>query len=75
MDDIVNVGVLVKDLVEGHLVGQIGLVELGAAAAEELDAVEGDLGRVVETVDNDDIVAILKQGEGGEGADVARSTA
>lgn len=75
VDDGVDGGVLLEDLVEGLLVGNVDLVEVGTAAAEQLDAVEGDLGRVVEVVDNDDIVTVLKEGEGGEGADVAGTTA
>src|SRR5699024_3480513 len=74
VDDAVNGGVLGKDLVEAFLVGHVDLVEVWAAAAEELDAVEGNLGRVVEVVDNDDIVAMLEEGEGGEGTNVAGAT-
>ncbi|KAJ6444934.1 LOW QUALITY PROTEIN: putative quinone oxidoreductase [Purpureocillium lavendulum] len=74
VDDAVDGGVLGKDLVEALLVGDVDLVEGGPATAEKLDAVEGDLGRVVEAVDNDDIVAVLEEGEAREGANVAGAT-
>lgn len=75
MDDAVNVGVGLKHLVEALLVGDIELNELGLLASDELDTVQG-LGRgVVQVVGHDDLVAGLKQGEGGERANVARATA
>lgn len=70
MDDIVNVGVLVKDLVEGGFVCDVDVVEGGALAADELDAV-ADFGvGVVEVVDNDDLVVGLEKGQGCEGANI-----
>ena len=74
MNDAVNLGVFGKDIGQTTLVGQVDLVEERAASAEELDAIEGDLGGIVETVDNDDIVAVLEEGEGGERANVAGAT-
>jgi hypothetical protein len=74
VDDIVNVGVVGKDLFESLLVGNVGVVEDGSLAADGLDAVEDLLGRVVEVVDNDDLVVGLEQGEGCEAADVSGST-
>jgi hypothetical protein len=47
MDDIVDVWVLFKDLVERSLVCDIALVERRSLAADELDAVYDFLGRVV----------------------------
>lgn len=70
----VNLWVLRKDLIEGLLVGDIGGVEMRAATADGLDAVDGHLGGVVEVIDNDYIVAMLQQSEGGEGTDVAGSS-
>ncbi|KND92431.1 putative quinone oxidoreductase [Tolypocladium ophioglossoides CBS 100239] len=74
VNDAVNCRVLGKHVVKGLFVGHVDLVKVGPAAAEQLDAVDGDLGRVVEADDNDDIVAVLEQREGGEGANVARAT-
>lgn len=75
MNDTVNSWVLLEDLVESLLVGDICLVELGPLAANELDTVEGDLGGVVEVIDNYDLVAILEEGKRSEGANVTGSTA
>lgn len=75
MDNAVDIGVRLEDLVEASLVGDINLVEGRALLGDQLDAVQNDLGRVVETVDDDDLVAVLEEGHGGEGADVAGATA
>lgn len=74
MDDGVNVGVGLEDLVKGRGVGDIELGELGLLAGDELDATEGLIGGVEEVVGDDDLVAGLEEGEGGEGADVAGAT-
>ena len=74
MDNTVNVGVGLEHLVEAILHGDIELVELGLLAADELNAVDDLLGRVVQVVDDDDLVASLEESEGGERANVARST-
>lgn len=75
MDDAVDGRVLLEDGVERRLVRHVGLVEEGPLAAEELDAVEGHDGRVVQAVDDDHVVAVLEEGERREGADVAGSSA
>lgn len=75
MDDTIDFGVLLEDLVEGLLVRDVDLVELWSLAGDELNAVESHLGRVVEVIDNHHLVAILKQGKRGERADVASTTA
>lgn len=66
MDDTIDLGVLFKDLVQGGLVRDVHLVELWSLAADELNAVEGHLGRVVEVIDNHHLVAVLEKGKGGE---------
>lgn len=63
MNDAVNGRVLGEDIVNGLLVGDVDLVEVRAAATEQLDSVEGHFGRVVQAVDNDDVVAVLEEGE------------
>lgn len=73
VDHAVDVGVGCEDLIQTFLVGDIDLVELGSFLAQQLDAVDGDLGGIVETVDDDDLVAMVEQGEGGERANVARA--
>lgn len=62
LDDAVNGGVLLEDLVEGGLVGDVGLVEDRALPADQLHAVEGDLGGVVEAVDDDNIISVFEEG-------------
>lgn len=74
MDDTVNVGVGFENLVEGSLVGDVELRKLGLLARDQLNAVQSLRRGVVEVVSNDDLVASLKQGEGGEGANVAGAT-
>lgn len=74
MDHGVDGRVLLEDLAQRLLVGDVDLVELGAAAADELDAVERDLGRIVEVIDYDDIVAVLEKRQRRERANVAGAT-
>lgn len=74
MDDAVNVGVGLEDTVEASLVGDIELSELGLLTADQLNALESLSGGVVEVVSDDDLVASLEESEGGERANVARST-
>lgn len=45
-----------------------------ALAANQLDAIESDFGRVVEIVDDDNVIASFEKGQRCEGADVARAT-
>lgn len=75
VDNAVDIGVRLEDLVEASLVGDINLVEGRALLGDALDTVQNDLGRVVETVDDDDLVAVLEQGHSSERADVAGATA
>ena len=74
VDDIVDVRVLVEDGIQALLVGNVTVVVLGTLAADQFDAVEDFLGRVVEVVDDDDLVVGLEKGQGGEGANVAGAT-
>lgn len=74
VDNIVDVGMVGEDLLEGLLVGDVGIVEDGTLAGDGLNTVEDLLGRVVQVVDNDDLVVGLEQGEGCEAADVSGST-
>lgn len=75
VDDIVNVWVLGEDLVQRCFVCNITFVKGGSLAADELDAVDDFWRRVVEIVDDDDLVVCLKQGKCCEGANVACATA
>lgn len=74
MDDIVNIWVLLKHLVERGLICDIDLVEGRSLAANELDAVHDFWGGVVEVVDDDDFVVCFEEGKGCERANVAGTT-
>lgn len=74
VNDTVDVGVGLKDLIESRLVGDIQLGELGLLARDQLNALQGLGGRVVQVISHDDLIASIEEGEGGEGANVARST-
>src|SRR5437762_14042005 len=63
-----------KDLVKGSFISDINIVEVWFLAADQFHAVEDFLGRIVEIVHYDDLVASLEEREGGERADVARTT-
>ncbi len=73
MDDIVDVGVGGEDFVEGFLVGDVAGDVLRFLAGDEFDTAEDFLGGVVEIVDYDDFIVGLEEGEGSEGAYVARA--
>lgn len=74
MNDIIDIRVGGKDLIQLFLVGDVALDVLGPLAADELDAVDAFLAAVVEVVDNNDLVVGFEEGESGEGADVAGAT-
>jgi len=74
VNDTVNVGVRLEDLVESGLVGHIDLSEFGFLARDQLNALESLVGRVVKVVCDNDLVASLQQSEGGEGSNVTGTT-
>lgn len=74
MDNAVNVGVGLEDLIESRLVGDIQLGKLGFLAANQLNALQRLGGGVGQVVRDNDLVASLEEREGGERANVARST-
>jgi len=63
VDDRVDLWVFREDVVQGLLVRNVHVVELRALSGDELDAVDDFLLRVVEVVDDDDIVVGLEQGK------------
>lgn len=74
VDDTVDVGVFLEDIIQGLFVGDVEVVVVRPSAADEFNAVE-DFGRgVVKVVDNDDRVVGFKESEGSEGANVAGAT-
>ena len=73
MNHIIDIRMLRKDLCKAGLIGDVDLVELRSLPGDELDPVDALFGRVVQVVDDDDLVVCLQQCENGEGADVACS--
>lgn len=49
-------------------------MECGSLPTEKLDAVEGYLRGVVQTVNDDNLVAVLEKGQGREGPDIASAS-
>ena len=62
---------LLEESLHTFKVEQVNLVELGGAASEFSDALEGLLGRVREVIHDNDVVACLEQFKYSVGADVA----
>ena len=74
VNDIVDIGVLLKHLLESSFVCDVCLVELRPLPADELNAVDDFFRRIVEVIHNYDLVIGLEEGQCREGANVARSS-
>lgn len=74
MDNIVNVGVLLEDLIQSGLIGDINIVESGALATDELDAIDDLLRRIVEIIDNYNLVIGFEERENCKGTNIAGSS-
>jgi hypothetical protein len=70
VDNAVNVRVRRKDLVKSFFICDIDLVEVWSLSAEKLDTVKGNLGRVVEAVDNYNLIAMFEESKGCERPDI-----
>lgn len=70
----VDLRVLVEDLVQGRLVGDVDIVKGRALARDELNAVHDFLLGVVEVVNDDHIVACLNERDDCERTNVAAAT-
>lgn len=57
MNDAIYVGILLENFVKSAIIGNIDIVETRPLAADQLDTVDGLLGRIVKIVSNDDFVA------------------
>jgi hypothetical protein len=71
VDDIVDVWVLGEYLVQRRLICDIALVKGWSLAADEFNAIDNFRRRVVQVVDNDDLVVCFQKSESCEGANVA----
>lgn len=74
MNDTVDVGVLLEDIVKGLFARDVDVVVFWLLAADQLYSVQSLWGRVVEVVDDDDFVTSFEESQGSEGADVASAT-
>jgi hypothetical protein len=74
MDDIVNIWMVIEDLVESSLVGDVELIEFRPLSADELDAVDDLSRRIIQIIDNDYFVIGFKKCQGCEGANVSGTT-
>lgn len=74
MNHIIDIRVLAEDFRKASLVGDVDLVEVRSFSRDELDPVDAFLRRIVQVVDDDDLVVSFQQREDGEGTDVSCST-
>lgn len=74
MNDAVDVWMRIEDFVDGSLIPHVNIMKLRASAADQFDAIERFLGRVVEIVKDNYVVVGLEQGKGSEGTNVAGPT-
>jgi hypothetical protein len=75
MNDIVNVCIFCKDLVQSGFVCNVGAVQSRTGAGQQLNPVDYLVVRVVQVVDDDDLVSRLDESESGERANIAHTTA
>ena len=61
MDDAVDVWVLLEDFIEGLFARDVDIVVIWLLAADELYPVQGLWRRVVEVIDDNDLVAGLEE--------------
>lgn len=59
VDNAVNLGMSSKHFFEGGLVADVYLVEIWSFSGDQLDTIKYYFGGVVETVDDNDLVAML----------------
>lgn len=74
MDNTVDLRMRLKDFLERRLIDDVDFIEIRSLSTEQLDAVEDYFGRVVEAVDNNDVVAMFEECQRGEGTNVAGAT-
>ena len=71
MNDAVDVRVCLEDIVKSSLVHNVKLEELWSLSANEFNAIDNFLGRIVEIVRENDFVVCFQKSESGERANVA----
>jgi hypothetical protein len=73
VDDIGDVGVLGKDVIQLLFHSYVGIVQLWPNPSQQFNPIDGFAGRVGEIVNNDNFVSRLNQGQNCKGANVARA--
>jgi hypothetical protein len=71
VDDAVDIGIFREDLLQSLLICNVDLVEIWSLSAQEFNAIERDYRRVIQTIDDDDFIAMLEESERSEGANIA----
>ena len=66
MDNVVDIGVLVKHLIQSGFIRDVDLVKDRSFATDEFDAVDDLFRGVIEIVDDDDLVVSFEQRKSGE---------
>ncbi len=74
MNDAIDVWMRIEDFVDGSLIPHVDIMKLRAFSADQFNAIERFLGRVVEIVEDYDVVVGLEQGKGSKGTNVAGPT-
>jgi hypothetical protein len=64
VDHTVDIWMGCKDLLKSSLIGDVDLVEVRSLAANKLNAIQGDFGGIVETVYDNDSVAMFEKRKG-----------
>ena len=75
MDDTVNVGVFLENLVKSAIIGDIELIEIRPLAANQFNPVDDFFRGIVKTVGDDDFVTSFQECQGGEGSNVPSASA
>ena len=75
MDDTVNIGMLVEDLVKRRLVRDVDLVKCRSNTGQQLDAVYDLVCRILQIIDDYDLVAGILKRKDCERTNVAGTTA
>ena len=71
MNDTVDVRMGIEDAVKGSFITHIDVVKMRSLSAYPFNAIEGFFGRIVEVVDDNDLVVGFEQGKSSEGTNVA----
>jgi hypothetical protein len=66
VDHTVNIWIGCKDFLQGGLISDVCLVEVRSLAANKLNAIQRDFRGIVETVYNNDFVAMFEKRKGCE---------